>query len=62
MVKTMKCYKSEHRKLMLAIPPEDRPVIISALSQLGCKPRWGRAPRGAAERELEVWLAKLLAA
>jgi len=60
MVKTARCYDGAYRKLLLAVPPQHKSLVVASLKQVGCKARWGRAPPGAMEREMSDWLAGLL--
>ena len=55
-----RCYKQEFKKVVLSIERSGvRSAVLSALTQLGGSRKQGRAPRGAQERDLEVWLQSL---
>lgn len=54
-------YKGDVCRLVLAVERTGfRAVVMDALTHIGGDRRCGRAPRGAQERDLEVWLPALL--
>ena len=63
LAKVWKCYRSEHSKLILCLLNQElRRVILSSLALLGAELRLGRAPAGAEEDEMCMWVEGLRSA
>ena len=61
MCRCEKTYQGDNRRIILALERcKARPWILSGLSQLGGVCKFGRAPRGGLEREMEAFLQTLM--
>jgi len=58
LVRLVKTFKSETKRLLLSISTTVAPTIVQALVDIGGDLKTGRAPPGAMEDELERWLVR----